>query len=79
MKKILMAMLTLAISAVGFAQDNSFPADTKPASTNIVGQEYPRVDSQRRVYFHLSAPGAQTVSVGLGNTQLTKGEDGFWT
>ena len=79
MKKIVMAMLSLAVSAVSFAQENNYPADTKPASTNIVGQDYPRVDSQRRVYFRFRAPGAQTVSVGLGNTPLTKGEDGFWT
>ena len=79
MKKICMALVILAVSIVGFAQTTDFPADTKPASTNIVGAEYPRVDSQRRVHFRLRAPEATTVSVGLGNTQLTKGEDGFWT
>jgi enterochelin esterase-like enzyme len=55
------------------------PADSKPASTNIVGAEYPRVDAQRRVIFRLLAPEAQSVSVSLGNVPLTKGEDGFWT
>ncbi len=55
------------------------PADSKPASTNIVGAEYPRVDAQRRVIFRLRAPEAQSVSVSLGNFPLTKGEDGFWT
>jgi enterochelin esterase family protein len=79
MKRICMALLVLAINSVGFAQTTDFPADTKPASTNIVGAEYPRVDSQRRVYFHLRAPEATTISVSLGNVPLTKGEDGFWT
>jgi enterochelin esterase family protein len=79
MKKICMALFVLAISSVGFAQTTEFPADTKPASTNIVGAEYPRVDSQRRVHFRLRAPEATSVSVGLGNVPLTKGEDGFWT
>ena len=79
MKKILLAMLGMTISIASYSQSADFPADTKPASTNIVGQEYPRIDSQRRVYFHFLAPGAQSVSVGLGNTALTKGEDGFWT
>ena len=74
-----MLLLVILISTVTFAQAADFPADTKPASTNIVGQEYPRIDSQRRVYFRILAPGAQSVSVGLGNTALTKGEDGFWT
>jgi enterochelin esterase-like enzyme len=55
------------------------PSDSKPASTNIVGAQYPRVDSLRRVVFRLRAPEAQTVSVSLGNVPLTKGEDGFWT
>jgi enterochelin esterase-like enzyme len=54
------------------------PADSKPASTNIVGAEYPRIDAQRRAIFHVRAPQAQSVVVGLGNTALTKGEDGFW-
>jgi len=72
-------MLGMTISIASYSQSADFPADTKPASTNIVGQEYPRIDSQRRVYFHFLAPGAQSVSVGLGNTALTKGEDGFWT
>ena len=79
MKKILLAMLGMTISIASYSQSADFPADTKPASTNIVGQEYPRIDSQRRVYFRILAPGAQSVSVGLGNTALTKGEDGFWT
>lgn len=55
------------------------PAGSKPASTNIVGAQYPRVDSLRRIVFRLRAPEAQTVSVSLGNVPLTKGEDGFWT
>ena len=79
MKRICMALLVLAINSVCFAQATEFPADTKPASTNIVGAEYPRVDSQRKVYFHMRAPEATSVSVSLGNVPLTKGEDGFWT
>jgi len=55
------------------------PPDTKPASTNIVGAEYPRIDAQRRAYFRLRAPEAQSIVVSLGNTALTKGEDGYWT
>jgi len=55
------------------------PADSKPASTNIVGAEYPRVDAQRRVIFRLLAPEAQSITVSLGRVALTKGDDGFWT
>lgn len=79
MKSLLIVMLILAISTAGFAQGPDFPAGTKPASTNILGAEYPRVDSLRRVHFRLKAPEATSISVSLGNVQLTKGDDGFWT
>lgn len=79
MKNIFLALLLLAICTLGFSQGNDFPAGTKPASTNIIGADYPRVDSLGRVYFRLKAPEATTISVSLGNVQLTKGDDGFWT
>ena len=79
MKRFNMALLILAISNVGFAQPNDLPADSKPASTNIVGAEYPRVNAQRQVVFRLRAPEAQRISVSLGNIPLIKGDDGFWT
>ena len=60
------------------AQNSQPPADSKPASTNIVGAEYPRIDAQRRAIFHVRAPEAQSVIVSLGRVALTKSEDGFW-
>ncbi|MEI6861759.1 MAG: alpha/beta hydrolase-fold protein, partial [Verrucomicrobiota bacterium] len=53
-------------------------ADAKPASTNMVGQSYPKVDSERRATFRISAPQAQSVRVSLGNLALTKDENGVW-
>ena len=41
--------------------------DAKPASTNIAGQQYPRVDSQMRVTFRIRAAGAQKVQIQLSN------------
>jgi enterochelin esterase family protein len=55
------------------------PEGTLPASTNIIGAEYPRLDAQRQAYFRLLAPEATSVVVSLGRTELTKGEDGYWT
>jgi len=56
------------------------PADnTRPAATNVPEAEYPRIDDQRRATFRISAPQAQSVRVGLANTELTKNEDGIWT
>jgi enterochelin esterase-like enzyme len=55
------------------------PAGTTRPWTNVVGGEWPRTDSQLRVYFRVSAPKAQSVTVSLGPTTLTQGEDGYWT
>ena len=53
---------------------------SSPAATNVPGQQYPRVDGERRATFRVAAPGAQSVRVSLGGgTQLTKGENGIWT
>lgn len=79
MKNIFLTLIIFAFSTTGFAQENNFPAGTKPASTNILGAEYPRVDAQGKVYFRIQAPEASSIIVSLGNLQLTKGDDGFWT
>jgi len=60
-------------------QEAQPPDDSKPASTNIVGAEYPRIDAQRRAIFRVRAPEAQSVVVSMGNTALVKGDDGYWT
>ena len=69
----------MSIGTVGLTQETVFPAGTLPASTNILGADYPRIDSLSRVHFRLRAPDATSVSVSLGNVPLTKDEDGFWT
>ena len=61
------------------AQENSFPANTKPASTNIAGAQYPRIDNERKAYFRIEAPAADSISVSLGNVNLTKDAKGVWT
>lgn len=79
MKKILFTLFSLGLFSGAFAQNADYPANTKPASTNLVGVQWPRVDADRKVYFRINAPQAQSVTVSLGNLALTKGEDGFWT
>ena len=52
----------------------------QPASTNLPGAEYPRVDPQRRTTFRIYAPEAQRVAVQIGSTyDMTRGGDGYWT
>jgi enterochelin esterase-like enzyme len=57
--------------------------DFKPSELNQPGQDYPKVNSQGYVRFHVKAPKADSVRVtlglgGRGGTKLSKGTDGFF-
>jgi enterochelin esterase-like enzyme len=61
-------------------QINEVPADAKPASSNVPGQQFPKIDSERRAYFCIRAPEAKSISVSLpGGNRMIKGPDGVWT
>ena len=53
----------------------------QPASSNVMGASYPRIDSDNRVTFQLKAPDAQNVRVQVyhGRYDMTKGADGVWS
>jgi enterochelin esterase family protein len=52
----------------------------QPASTNVMGAQYPGVHSDCRVTFQLKAPDAQQVQVRLGKVDdMEKGADGVWS
>ena len=69
----------IAVSAA-LPQTNPPPADAKPASSNVPGVQFPKIDPERRAYFRIKAPEAKSVSVGLpGGRVMTKGADGVWT
>ncbi len=87
---LFLAILALAAS-IGRAQA---PEDSKPASTNVSGAQYPRVSSDGRVTFRVKAPDAQKLSIlplsgmpennginglGKGPYEMTKDSQGFWT
>jgi enterochelin esterase-like enzyme len=74
-------VLSLALSGPLCLAQASQPAeanDWKPSTLNQPGRQYPQVNSEGRARFRIVAPQAQSVSVNLGKTQLTKGEDGAW-
>jgi enterochelin esterase family protein len=76
------AVLLSAVVFAGQGQQGGAPvaalADAfKPASTNVIGQSYPQVNSKRQVSFRINAPQATSVRV-LG-INLVKGEDGMFT
>src|SRR5258706_5903082 len=56
--------------------------DFQPATTNVWGAEYPRVDSTGRVQLRVKAPDATKVRVNFWSgpkMEMLKQADGFWT
>ncbi|WP_300724606.1 family 43 glycosylhydrolase [uncultured Bacteroides sp.] len=51
------------------------------SSTNIPGQEYPRIDKERRAHFRLHAPAAHDITVDCCGKKypMQKDADGYWT
>ncbi len=76
MKNILFSALVLA--ALCLAQS---PENSHPATSNVMGAQYPRITPDLRAEFRLHAPDAQKVEVNVGGAKypMTKGQDGFWT
>jgi enterochelin esterase-like enzyme len=75
------SLLPLILAAPAAAQDSKTPGGV-PATTNIRGQEYPRIQDDLRVTFRIEAPEAQKVVFGFFDSQrypAKKGDDGFWT
>ena len=77
-KPSLLVALAILLGPLCQAQtDQPIAEDFKPSTLNQPGQQYPQVNSQRRVRFRVTAPEAQSISA--GRTKLTKGEGGVWT
>lgn len=85
MRRILFMLSMVVMSAVAWAQAAD---DSKPATSNLPGAEYPRVHSDLRVTFRVSAPNAQKVQVvpggnanglGKGPFDMQRGDKGIWT
>ena len=76
-QKSLAVCLFLCLSWLGMQAQTS--GDAQPASTNVPGAEYPRIDSQLRGTFRVNAPNAQKVELNLGKKyEMTKSADGVW-
>ena len=77
MKRLGIALLLLASTCQA-----QHAGDFEPASTNVWGAEYPRVDSAGRVQIRLKAPDAAKVRLNFWSgpkVDMVKQEDGFWT
>ena len=58
------------------SQQIEVPADAKTAENAIPGNEFPKVDSQRRAYFRIHAPQAKKVVVDICSKKYTMQPDG---
>ena len=85
--KLIIALTLMAGSLVAVAQTNSLSStnqlgsDAKSAGSNIPGQQYPKIDSERHAEFRLRAPGADRVQLDIGGHKydLTKNDRGLWS
>jgi len=74
-----------AFCLVAPAQTNPSPAgiqigsDAKSASSNVPGQPYPKIDSERRAEFRMRAPNAEKVQVDVGGHKYDMAKDGQGT
>src|SRR5215472_11243921 len=78
--RLLLASFCCAFFAgVCYGQESG---DFQPATTNVWGAEYPRVDGTGRVQLRVKAPDAAKVKVNFWSgpkTDMVKQADGFWT
>ena len=54
--------------------------DSRPAASNIPGQQYPGIDSELRATFRINAPDVQKLQVDLGKRyDMVRDDKGVWT
>jgi enterochelin esterase family protein len=73
-------MLAILGSVAAPAQTTTPADDSQPATSNISGQQYPRIHSDLRASFRLKAPNAQSVKVHVDKDyDLARDTNGVWT
>jgi len=81
-KKNIIYLMMVLLTSVGVAQTHQqLIEDFKPSSVNQPGQEYPQINSQKRVRARIFAPQANKVQLDLGGTkyEMLKDGKGMWT
>lgn len=77
--RIAQFLITGVAACVCLAQDGT---DFKPATSNVLDAQYPRVDGNSRVQIRFKAPDATKVRVNFWSgpkAEMEKQADGFWT
>jgi len=78
MKRLLWLVVLLLTIQCASAQNTENLAQA--ASTNVPGNEYPKLDSNRCAYFKFYAPSANLLEIDCGGKyKMQKDEKGFWT
>jgi enterochelin esterase family protein len=85
--KTTIALTLMAGNLAALAQTNSIPStyqlgsNAKPASSNVPGQQYPRIDSERHAEFRFRAPNTRRVQLDIGGHKydLTNNDQGMWS
>ena len=75
----LTALMTVMIASFCLAQDSG---DFRPAASDVLDAQYPRVDGSSRVQIRFKAPDASKVRVNFWSgpkAEMEKQADGFWT
>lgn len=69
-------LMVAAVSCCGQATD-----DSKPATSNVMGSQYPRIHADLSATFRIKAPDAQKVLVNVAGTNydMHKDDQGVWT
>ena len=82
MKQVGLPLLLAALCAARMAGAAEEPDRSEPATTNVRGAAYPRVDGASRVELRVKAPDATKVRVNFWSgpkVDMVKQSDGFWT
>lgn len=72
-------LLTLLAGSFGYAQN---PGDMKPATSDVLDAQFPKVDGSSRVQIRFKAPDASKVRVNFWSgpkADMEKQADGYWT
>ena len=77
MKKFIALLTRLIIIATASYAQNNWPG--KPAPSNVLNAQFPRILPDGRVYFRIKAPDAQKMQIDLGKKyEMAKDTGGYW-
>jgi len=80
--RILIAIMLPLLGGISASAQTTAPPpdDSQPATSNIPGQQYPRIDSALRCTFRLKAPDAQKVRLHLDkDCDMVRDTNGVWS